>query len=119
MFFSGLRKPFAAEKSNYRNRGDVSQFGLTGGRGDLNRCTAVTCTATAVRAVSGDYGWAAVKSNAYTIIIFLLLLFANAVYIVTLFYYFLRTQVLNIYYNIQLYKISIRTILDHEFSKLF
>lgn len=44
-------------------------LGLTGGRGDLNRYTAETCTATAVRAVGGDYGCAAaaaVESNSST-----------------------------------------------------
>jgi len=44
-------------------------LGLTGGRGDLNRYTAETCTATAVRAVGGDDGCAAaaaVESNSST-----------------------------------------------------
>lgn len=65
-------------------------LGLTGGRGDLNGNTAVTCTATAVprrRWGTGDYGWAAVESNVYFNYFYYCYL-PTLLCIITLFWYF-------------------------------
>jgi len=66
---------FGCRKNRLRSRRRTTvtavtfrSLGLTGGRGDLNGYSAVTCTATAVprrRWGTGGYGWAAVESKAY------------------------------------------------------
>ncbi|KAE9536749.1 hypothetical protein AGLY_006982 [Aphis glycines] len=59
-------------------------LGLTGGRGDLNRYTADTCTATAVRAVGGDYGYAA--ATAFRSLVIFILWLQHILYLTNIYY---------------------------------